>query len=532
MAKEIIGSEQHDTPYDDLYLIAVDYATRLPGVVPSRLVFGANTAAQQAADAAAASAAAAAASAALFPPVTATQYLRGNGSGTAWETRTAAQTRADLGISIGVNVQPFDTDLTAIAALASAADKVPYATGAGTWALADFTAAGRALLDDANVTAQRATLGLTIGTNVQAFDADLAAIAALTSAADQLPYATGTGTWAMTTMTAAARTVLDDTTVAAMRTTLGAYASAGGDLSGLVSQSGGAGLVIGSTSLFTSVNSGGAIAPSLQVLVAGAANALIGRWGASASAPALNFFKSRNASVGSHTVINTGDQIGAVSFAASDGTVARDAGRFVVSSTGAPTANGVPARWDWITYDGTTSFVSLGLAPTGDVQVNQVNVITQARHIQLRSYTAGTLPSAATAGQEIYVSDAPSGLRHAVSDGSVWRLDNGQDASQAAINAQTGTTYTLALTDLARTVEMNNASANTLTVPLNATVAFPIGTRIRIIQTGAGKTTIAAAGGVILNSTGGLLSIAAQWSEATLFKRAGDSWVLTGSLIA
>lgn len=58
------------------------------------------------------------------------------------------------------NKQPLDTDLTAIAGLTSAANKVPYATGAGTWALADFTAAGRALVDDADAAAQRATLSV------------------------------------------------------------------------------------------------------------------------------------------------------------------------------------------------------------------------------------------------------------------------------------------------------------------------------------------------------------------------------------
>lgn len=56
--------------------------------------------------------------------------------------------------------QPLDSDLTAIAALTSAADKVPYATGTGTWAMATFTAAGRALVDDADATAQRATLAV------------------------------------------------------------------------------------------------------------------------------------------------------------------------------------------------------------------------------------------------------------------------------------------------------------------------------------------------------------------------------------
>jgi hypothetical protein len=56
--------------------------------------------------------------------------------------------------------QPLDADLTAIAALVSAADKLPYSTGAGTWALTTFTAAGRALVDDADATAQRATLAV------------------------------------------------------------------------------------------------------------------------------------------------------------------------------------------------------------------------------------------------------------------------------------------------------------------------------------------------------------------------------------
>lgn len=88
---------------------------------------------------------------------------------------TAAGARTALGIAIGANVQAYDADLTAIAALTSAADKVPYATGAGTWALADLSAAGRALIGDANAAAQLTTLG------AQPLDADLTALAALST---------------------------------------------------------------------------------------------------------------------------------------------------------------------------------------------------------------------------------------------------------------------------------------------------------------------------------------------------------------
>lgn len=103
----------------------------------------------------------------------------------------------------------------------SAADRYLYSTGADAWAEGTITAFMRGLLDDADAATARTTLGLVIGTNVQAYDAELAAIAGLTSAADRLPYFTGSGTASLATFTGAARNLLDDATAADMRTTLG-----------------------------------------------------------------------------------------------------------------------------------------------------------------------------------------------------------------------------------------------------------------------------------------------------------------------
>jgi len=97
-------------------------------------------------------------------------------------------------------------------------------------------------------------------------------------------------------------------------------------------------------------------------------------------------------------------------------------------------------------------------------------------------------------------------------------------------NAQTGTTYTLVLTDVGKLVTMNNASANTLTVPPNSSVAFPIGSRVDLVQYGAGQTTVAAGSGVTIRSIDSNKKISDRYGGATLWKRGTDEWILIGAL--
>ena len=95
-------------------------------------------------------------------------------------------------------------------------------------------------------------------------------------------------------------------------------------------------------------------------------------------------------------------------------------------------------------------------------------------------------------------------------------------------NAQTGTTYTLVLGDAGRMVTLNNAAAIALTIPTAAAVAFPVGTRIDILQYGAGQVTVG--GSVTIRSSGGKLKLSGQYSGATLWKRATNEWALIGDI--
>lgn len=100
------------------------------------------------------------------------------------------------------------------------------------------------------------------------------------------------------------------------------------------------------------------------------------------------------------------------------------------------------------------------------------------------------------------------------------------------VNTQTGTTYTFLPADNGKLVTLNNGSAITATIDTNANQPLPVGTQIDILQLGAGKVTVAAAGDVTLYSKGSNKALAAQYVGGTLLKIDTDVWVLMGSLIA
>lgn len=120
--------------------------------------------------------------------------------GTNATSASAAQT--SLGLAIGTNVQAYDADLTLLGGVNASANTFPYYNTNTTALGASLTAAGRALLDDANAAAQRATLDLEPGADIQAYDADLATIAGFTAAENTFIVGTSTG-WHLEGPTAA-----------------------------------------------------------------------------------------------------------------------------------------------------------------------------------------------------------------------------------------------------------------------------------------------------------------------------------------
>ena len=103
-------------------------------------------------------------------------------------------------------------------------------------------------------------------------------------------------------------------------------------------------------------------------------------------------------------------------------------------------------------------------------------------------------------------------------------------SGSVVVNAQSGTTYTLVLSDAGKLVTLDNGSAITLTVPPNSSVAFEVGATIALAQLGAGTVSVAEGSGVTVSSLDGNTDLSGQYATASLVKTATDSWLLVGAL--
>lgn len=170
----------------------------------------------------------------------------------------------------------------------------------------------------------------------------------------------------------------------------------------------------------------------------------------------------------------------------------------------------------------------------GSTDLTQVDLIT-SETIESGLYTlldvgySGNLIQFEDSGniKQIYIPFGKDQIQ--TRDNSSGSFPDFKPASAIDIGSET-TSFTLAEDDAYKHIRVSNAGAVSVTIPDSATLNFPIGTNISIIQAGAGQITITSGAGVIINSADSLVSTRVQYSTISLIKVGTDEWDLAGDI--
>jgi hypothetical protein len=101
-----------------------------------------------------------------------------------------------------------------------------------------------------------------------------------------------------------------------------------------------------------------------------------------------------------------------------------------------------------------------------------------------------------------------------------------------SVNAQTGTAYTPGTAQVGQLTTLNNAAAQTITIPANATTAFAIGDQLNFMLLGTGTATFAPGGTAVIRSAGSKLKLTTQYAVCTVLKWDTDAWIMVGNVSA
>jgi hypothetical protein len=166
--------------------------------------------------------------------------------------------------------------------------------------------------------------------------------------------------------------------------------------------------------------------------------------------------------------------------------------------------------------------------PANSIALAQVAVAANASTIVTGDITDVRVEVTSNLAGDISSVTAGAGLTGGGSSGAVTL------AASVATNAQVGTTYTLALSDNGKLVTLANASPVAVTIPLNSSVALPVGAVIMLASYGAGAVTVSGAGGVTVVSGGATPAtpvIRAQYSSVGCIQTSANNWLVVGDLI-